>query len=440
MADGKQQEPAGSGGWGAGASSSADAALLRRYPGYAALMKRAKRRVPRFAYDYLEGGVGNELCIERNREALDAIEILPRYGVDVREIRLATRLFGRDYAMPLGVSPMGLAGLLWPNADDLMAAAAQAARIPFVLSMVSNTDVEAIARIASDVAWLQLYAVPEDDYRVTLAMVERARAAGIHALVLTLDTPARQKRLRDLHNGLTVPFRATWKTVYDVACAPAWAFATLRHGQPRFANFVPYVKGRRRPGDVAGYVDRHMSGAMTWELVERVRDRWRGPLVLKGIQHPVDAEKAVDRGVDGIILSNHGGRQFDAAPAAIDLVPEMKRRLAGRAAVMLDGSMHSGLDVLRSLVCGADFIFAGRPFLAACAALGARGPAHLARMFESELRGVMGQAGVTEIAACRTLSYRRSRHGDFLRMDKDWPLNNEGASGKGMPDSATGAP
>lgn len=205
-------------------------------------MKRAKRRIPRFAFDYLEGGVGSEICIERNRRALDAIEIIPRYGLDTSVPRLTTTLFGRDYAMPLGISPMGLSGLVWPNADDALAAAAEKTRIPFLLSMVSNSDIETIARIAPSVVWLQLYAVPEDDYRVTLDMVDRAVRAGVHALVLTLDTPMRQKRLRDLGNGLTVPFRPTWRTVYDVARAPAWLISTLRHRQPRFANFVPYLK------------------------------------------------------------------------------------------------------------------------------------------------------------------------------------------------------
>jgi L-lactate dehydrogenase (cytochrome) len=401
-------------------------------------MKRAKRRTPRFAFDYLEGGVGDEICIERNRRALDAIEIIPRYGFDTGAPHLTTFLFGRNYALPLGIAPMGLSGLVWPNADDAMAAAAEKAGIPFVLSMVSNTDIETIARIAPSVVWLQLYAVPEDNYRVTLDMVDRATRAGVHALVLTLDTPMRQKRLRDLRNGLTVPFRPTWKTIYDVARAPVWAFSTLRHRQPRFANFIPYVKGSRRPADVAGYVDRHMSGAVTWDLIGRIRQKWQGPLVLKGIQHPDDAEQAVKLGIDGIIVSNHGGRQFDAAPAAIDLVQTLKRRVAGRAAIMLDGSIHSGLDILKALTCGADFTFAGRPFLAATAALGQRGPAHLARMFEAELRGVMGQVGVTKIADCSALSRRMNRSEDFYHLN---PVIGKGGSLVGdMPVSANGDP
>jgi L-lactate dehydrogenase (cytochrome) len=408
-------------GWGTGASTAAEAKLLRHYPGFQALMTRAKRRIPRFAHDYLEGGVGNEIGMHRNRDALDAIEIIPRYGVDASAQHTGKTLFGRDYAMPLGISPMGLSGLVWPDADNAMAAAAEKARIPFVLSMVSNTDIETIARIAPSVVWMQLYAVPEDDYRVTFDMADRAARAGVHALVLTLDTPMRQKRLRDLRNGLTVPFRPTWRTVYDVARAPAWALATFQAGQPQFANFVPYVKGRCRPGDVAGYVDQHMSGAVTWDLVKRIRDQWQGPLVLKGIQHPDDAEHAVGLGVNGIIISNHGGRQFDAAPAAIDLVREFRRRLGERAAIMLDGSVHSGMDILKALLCGADFAFAGRPFLAATAALGSKGPVHLAKMFEAELKGVMGQAGISEIADAMTLSHRMNRSEAFSSPNASRP-------------------
>jgi len=400
-------------GWGAGASSSSEARLLRRYPGLTAIMKAARRRIPGFAYDYLEGGVGDEICIRRNRKAFDDIEIIPRYGVDVSAPSTAVRLFGRDYAMPLGISPMGLAGLVWPGADAFMAAAAEKERIPFVLSMVSNIDVETIVRIAPNSTWLQLYAVPQNDNRVTFDMVERAARAGVHALVLTLDTPMRQKRQRDIRNGLTVPFRPTPYTICEVATAWAWALATLRQGQPLFANFLPYVDGPRRPVDVAGYVDRYMQGPFTWEVIARIRRKWQGPLMLKGVQHLDDAVHAADLGVDGIILSNHGGRQFDAAPAAMDVVQSFRENLQGRIVLMLDGSVHSGLDILKAAVCGADAVFAGRPFLAATAALGRRGPFHVAAMFRNELRGVMAQAGLTDIAATASVAYRMNRHEAF---------------------------
>jgi L-lactate dehydrogenase (cytochrome) len=331
-ANGRSGDPAPSG-WGAGASSLAGARLLRRYPNCGAIMKAAKSRIPGFAFDYLEGGAGDEICIGRNRKTFDNIEIVPRYGIDISRPSTATQLFGRDYAMPLDISPMGLSGLVWPGADTLLAAAAEQARIPFVLSMVSNVSLESIVRAAPNVTWLQLYAVPQDDNRVTFDMVERALGAGVHALVLTLDTPMRQKRLRDTRNGLTVPFRPDLRTALEVATSPAWALAILKHGQPRFANFLPYVSGRRPPGDVAGYVNRHMAGPFTWDLIARIRRTWQGPLVLKGIQHADDDARAVDLGTDGVILSNHGGRQFDTAPAAIDMLQSVKERLAGRIPV-----------------------------------------------------------------------------------------------------------
>jgi L-lactate dehydrogenase (cytochrome) len=372
-------------------------------------MARAKRRVPGFAFDYLEGGVGDEICMDRNRNALDSIEIIPRYGVDITTLATKRSLFGRDYSMPLGIAPMGLAGLVWPDADALMAAAAEKAGIPFVLSMVSNIDVEAAARVAPNSVWLQLYAVPKDDYAVVFDMVDRAERAGVNALVLTLDTPMRQKRLRDLSNGLTVPFKPTLKTVYQVATSPFWALETLLKGQPRFANFLPYVEGRRRPADVATYVNDYMVGPTTWELIARVREKWKKPLILKGAQHVGDALQSVDMGVDGLIISNHGGRQFDAAPAAIDVLQEFKTRLGSRVPVMLDGSVYTGLDVMKAMICGADFVFAGRPFLAAAAALGQRGPAHAIGMYMSELRGVMGQTGITDISHTQSVTYRMNR-------------------------------
>jgi len=404
---------AGSAGWGVGASNTSEARLLRRHPGVGSLMTAAKRRIPGFAFDYLEGGVGDELCISRNRRALDAIEIVPRYGDDVSQIQTAVRLFGQDYDLPLGVAPMGLSGLVWPDADLFIAKAAEEANIPFILSMVSNVDVETVCKFAPNTTWQQLYAVPQSDYRVVFDMVDRAERAGVRALVLTMDTPMRQKRLRDTRNGLTVPFRATMRTVYQVATSPRWALQVLRSGQPRFANFVPYVEGEATPNKVANYVNEHMVGPTTWDLIERVRARWKKPLVLKGHQHAEDAVRAIGLGVDGLIVSNHGGRQFDAAPAAIDVLQDLRDRLGHGVPIMIDGSICSGLDVLKSRICGADFVFAGRPFLAATAALGKHGPAHMAAMYRAELRGAMGQSGLSDISNVESAMFRMHRAQPF---------------------------
>lgn len=395
-------------GWGAGAQRSSEARLRRRYPSVADLDRRARLRVPRFAYDYLAGGVGAELGIARNRRALDMIEIVPRYGIDVAAVDTSVTLFGRKYAMPIGVAPMGLAGLVWPHADQALAAAAQRANIPFVLSMVSNVTVEETARIAPDVLWFQAYATPHNEYEITLDVIRRAQQAGAHVLVLTLDTPMRQKRLRDLRNGLVLPFRPAARTILDILRAPAWALATLREGQPKFSNFASYLPAGASASEVATFVDQRMSGAITWDLISRIRELWKGPLVVKGIQHPDDAAEAVRRGAEGIILSNHGGRQFDAAPAAIDVLPAVRERVGTKATIMLDGSVQSGLDVLRVAVCGAACAFAGRAFLTAVGALGRSGPDHLTTMLSDELRGVMAQAGLPALADATRLALRHT--------------------------------
>ncbi|MCO5066308.1 MAG: alpha-hydroxy-acid oxidizing protein [Rhizobiaceae bacterium] len=393
-------------GWGAGALDSEAARLKRRYPTIADLEKKAARRIPRFAFDYVDSGVGDDKALIRNRAAMDAIEIVPRYGIDMKAVSTDVTLFGRSYSMPVGVSPLGMTGLIWPLADAMIARAAQKARIPYVLSTVSNVPMETIARIAPDVFWFQLYAVPHDDFKVSIDLARRAEALGAHALVLTLDTPARQKRVRDVRNGLVVPFRPSMRTVIDVAKAPLWALATLRQGQPKFANFAPYLEAGASAADSARYVYEKMAGAITWELVARMRDIWKGPLIVKGVQHPDDVEQAAGIGLNGVILSNHGGRQFDAAPAAIDVLPAIKARTGKKLTIMADGSARSGLDVLRYLALGADFTFAGRAFLLGAAAIGEKGPHHVATMFQEELRGVLAQSGATNPAGATTLTVR----------------------------------
>lgn len=386
-------DPKAGSGWGSGGLSSEAARLRRRFPAVADLTAQARRRTPRFAYDFVAGGVGDDHGLARNRQALDAVQIVPRYGIDVRGVSTETTLFGRGYALPVGVAPMGLAGLLWPDADEAIAAAAQRARIPYVMSTVANSSIERIARIAPDVFWYQLYNVPENDHAVSLDVIRRAQAAGAHALVLTMDVPVRSKRVRDVRNGLVVPFRPTLRTAWDVARAPLWALAMLRRGQPRFRNFEPYLGPDATTGDLASFVYQKMTGPLTWESVARFRDAWRGPLIVKGILHPDDADKAVSLGVDGILVSNHGGRQFDAAPAAIDALPSVEERVRGRATVMVDGAMVSGLDLLRAGKRGAAAAFAGRAFLMAYAAAGAGGLDHVVRLFTEEFRTALAQSG-----------------------------------------------
>lgn len=386
-------------GWGAAGASETPAGKLRRqFPTFNDLQRRAQWRVARFAYDFVAGGVGDGAPnVAHNRAAMDAVRIVPRYALDLSSVATGTRLFGRDYAAPVGVAPMGNTGLVWPRADAILAEAAQRARIPYVSSTVANVGMEELARIAPDSLWFQLYGLPADNHRISLDLIHRAEAVGAHALVLTLDVPIRQKRVHDVRNGLVVPFRYRPRTVWDIARAPFWALEMLQKGQPRFENIRKYVGQDASLGALASFVAQNMTTGVTWDDIARFREAWPRALVLKGLQHPADAERAVGLGVDGIWVSNHGGRQFDAAPASIDTVPGIAAAVGGRAKILYDGSIRSGLDVLRTLAVGADFCFAGRAFLLSVAAIGAAGGDHATASFLEEIRSTFGQAGIRSV-------------------------------------------
>jgi L-lactate dehydrogenase (cytochrome) len=315
-----------------------------------------------------------------------------------------TTLFGRSYAMPIGVAPMGNIGMIWPEMDAILAAAAQKARIPYVSSTVANVGMERLASIAPDVFWYQLYGVPAGGHEISLDLVRRAAEVGAHGLMLTLDVPARQKRVHDIRNGLMVPFKFRPDVVWQIITRPEWALRSARHGQPRFPNLAKYVGDNPTAQQIAAFTQTSMTSGLTWEVIARIRDIWQGPLVVKGIQHPDDAEMAVQIGCDGILVSNHGGRQFDAAPASIDSLPAIAAQVAGRATVMLDSSVRSGLDVTRALACGADFCFAGRAFLWAVAALGEEGGDHQTAAFLEEIRGTFAQSGVRGVEEAKTMA------------------------------------
>ena len=362
---------------------------------------------PSFGFDYVDGAAGaDEPGAARNLAALAAIEVVPRFGVDNAPRPIEVELFGKRYAAPVGIAPMGLPGLMWPGGEDMFARAAQRARIPFTLGSSAGATIERMAQLAPDVIWFQLYRMPRDDLAINFDLVRRAEAAGVHVLVLTLDVPARTKRPRELRNDLVIPYRPNLKTIAEVAGRPGWVRALLKAGQPGFANYPSYVGANAKHAEVSTFVRREVSGAFTWDEVARFRDAWPRALVVKGLLHPDDAERAVSLGVDGVQVSNHGGRQLEGAPASIDVLPAIAQRVGARATVLFDGGVRSGMDVIRAAALGAKATLAGRPFMYALGALGEEGPGYLCDFFAEEIRAALRQVGVPTLAETASLDIR----------------------------------
>ncbi len=373
----------------------------RRYPTTAWMRKAAPGNVPRFAYEYGDTGAGNDVGIDHNWAAFDAIKVVPRYGVMPSLPPTEVELFGTRYSAPIGIAPMGGPSIVWPGADLLMAKAAQASRVPYTLGVAGGATIEDVAKVAPDVFWLQLYRFAPDDHKIGFDLIERATRANVKVLALTLDVPVRTTRSRETYAGLAGEFRPTPRMIYEMLIRPKWLMALLRNGYPRFATIRTYVGENASTNEVIKFARSKMGGAFSWEEVARYRDRWKGPMALKGIMHPEDAEKALALGIEGIWVSNHGGRQIEALPPSIDCLPGIVSAVGGRATVILDSGIRSGQDVMRSLALGADVAFAGKSFLWAVAALGDAGPDQLIKLYIDELRSALGQIGALTPAAAR---------------------------------------
>jgi L-lactate dehydrogenase (cytochrome) len=381
------------------------ASLRQRYPTIADLRRRARWRVPRFGFDFVDGGANDEVCIERNIAAFRAVELLPRYCVDGK-VSTEVELFGRRYAAPIGIAPMGSPGLLWPGAEKHLAREAQRRRIPYILATPANASIEEIAAIAPDVFWFQLYRFPDNDHAITFDLVRRADAAGAHVLVPTVDSAGKSKRPRDIRNGVAVPFPINPWTTFQVLTSPAWALALLRNGMPITANLAPYTGEKATLVSTARTMSLRSGGSHTWDELARLRERWKRAFVVKGILHPADAERAVALGADGIIVSNHGGRHFDGAPASIDVLPAIAAAVGTRATVMIDSGIRGGLDVVRALALGAKAGFTGRPFVYGLGALGAVGAPHVVDLFFDEIRTEFIHVGVRSVAEAAAITAR----------------------------------
>jgi isopentenyl diphosphate isomerase/L-lactate dehydrogenase-like FMN-dependent dehydrogenase len=393
-------------------------ALHKLFPSSAYLRARAPKNVPLFSFEYADTGAGADVGIQHNWAAFDSIKVVPRYGSIVTVPPVDVELFGSRYAAPIGIAPMGGPSLVWPGADLLMAKAAQRARIPYTLGVAGGATIEEVAAVAPDVFWLQLYRFYQNDHAIGFDIIKRATAAGVKVMTLTIDVPVRTTRTRESYAGLGREFKPNLRMLYEMIIRPRWLMALLRNGYPRFATIRQYAGESKSTNEIIAFSRQNMGGVFTWEEVARYRDRWKGPMLVKGILHPADAEKAVSLGIDGIWISNHGGRQIEALTPSIDVLPAIARAVGHKATVVLDSGIRSGQDVMRALALGANAAFAGKSFLWAVGALGDDGPGHLIDLYIDELRSSLGQIGVASIADARLAEIRHPGEWRFDRNEQ----------------------
>ncbi|MGJ1245151.1 alpha-hydroxy acid oxidase [Sphingobacterium sp. UBA7038] len=368
-----------------------------RYPSVEDLKIKAKKRIPKFAFDYLTGGANEELNLARNENDFDNILLKPQYLLASEEIDLSVELFGRRYSAPFGVSPIGLQGLMWPNAPEILAKAAAKNDVPYILSTVSTSSIERIAEVSDGKAWFQLYHPTENRLRDDI--IRRLQAVECPVLVVLVDVPAFGLRYREIKSGLSMPPKMSIANILQTFACPTWGIETLRHGIPSFATLKPYMEKGLDLAQLGQFMNRTFTGKVDVEKIKAIRDLWKGPLVLKGIATDEDMQASIALGVDGVIVSNHGGRQLDASESSINSLihlasnPEYKNKIK----IMLDGGIRSGVDLARAHAVGSDFNFMGRPFMYGVGTLGNEGGEHTINMFKTHLYQVMKQLSLSKI-------------------------------------------
>ncbi len=366
----------------------------QRFPSIAAMERAARGRIPGFAHDYMAGGIGREDGVARNRSELDGVRLVPRYLAELPAPDTGTTILGQKLAAPFGAAPVGLTGLMWPDAPKHIARAAAAANLPVGLSTYATASIEEVGAIAGRLMWFQLY--PLRDEAIEQDLLARFAAVGGEVLVVTVDVPGPTRRERDIANGLSMPPRRDWRTWMQCALRPGWALETLRAGVPEFRNVTRYAPAGADATTALEFLGGIMAAHVSPDRLRRYRDLWKGKLVVKGVLDIRDARVAQDCGADAIVVSNHGGRQLDAAPTAPEVLPAIAQAVGGRMALLADGGARSGLDIARLLAKGAEFVLLGRAMAFSVAAMGPTGPAHALHILQEELRGTLVQLGCAD--------------------------------------------
>lgn len=360
-----------------------------KYPSVKDLRNRAKFKMPKFAFDYLDGGCNDDINLNKNRTDIQKIELMPNYLSDYDKSLMKTELFGHTYDAPFGIAPIGLQGLMWPNSPEILAKAAMEHNIPFILSTVTTSSIETIAEITEGKSWFQLYH-PADE-KIKNDLLDRAENAGISVLVILADVPTFGFRPRDIKNGLSMPPKMNLNNIIEVIKNPEWTLKTLLYGKPAFKTMMPYIPKGLNLQKLGEFMDITFSGRLNEERIASIRSHWKGTLIIKGIVSEQDAEKAIRLGADGLIISNHGGRQLDAGQSSIVPMTNLAKKYKNKIKIMVDSGLQSGPDIARAMASGAEFTFMGRSFMYGVGALGNEGGNHTISLIKKELLQVMEQ-------------------------------------------------
>ncbi|MFL2616140.1 MAG: alpha-hydroxy-acid oxidizing protein [Flavobacteriaceae bacterium] len=368
-----------------------------RCPSVNELRERSKKKVPKFAFEYLDGGCHDDVNLKRNTQRIRDIELKPKYLIEQNDkaLSLRAKIFGHTYSLPFGIAPIGLQGLMWPKATEILAKASFDHNIPFILSTVSTASIEKISEITEGKAWFQLY--HPSDKKITKDLLERADKSGVKTLVILADVPSFGYRPRDIKNGLSMPPKMTLSNFFQILKRPEWAIKTLINGQPNFEVLKPYMPKNLNLSQLGKFMDETFSGRLNEEKIKYLRDLWKGNLVIKGTESLYDVEKAYQLGLNGIIISNHGGRQVDVGQATIDSLKSIAPIYNNKIEIMMDSGIRGGADIARVLAHGANFTFLGRSFMYGVSALGTKGGNHTITMLKKQLTQVMEQLSCKQI-------------------------------------------
>ncbi len=366
-----------------------------KLPSIEHLQAHAKKRMPGFAYDYLSGGCFSEVNLARNTREIREVQLRPQYLRDFKGASQKTQLFGVEYDAPFGIAPVGLQGLMWPNACEILARAAKDHNVPFCLSTVGTASIETVAEITEGHFWFQLYHPAENELRDKI--IKRAKDAGCKTLVMLADTPTFAYRPKEIRNGLSIPPRMTLRNICQMMARPRWAWEQLLAGKPEFQTMKPYIPKGLNMKHLGLFMDKTFSGRLCAEKIKPLRDMWNGNLVIKGVVNEDDADRALKLGVDGLIVSNHGGRQLDNGESTIKPLTKLAEKYKGKTTLIMDGGIRSGVDIASTLASGADFIFTGRAPMYGVCAMGKKGGDQAISILKRQLQQVMEQVGCERV-------------------------------------------